>query len=113
MRKVPVLSRQVELQERVLVADGAGGFSQTWQTLGVLWAAFDARTGREQLIGGRTVSGVTYRVTVRAAPSGSASRPKPQQRFADGNRIYSILAVADDDPEGLYLTCWTEEGTQE
>lgn len=113
MRQVPVLSRQVELQERVLAADGAGGFDQSWSTLGTLWAAFDARSGRERVVGGRTISGVTYRVTVRAAPAGSPSRPHPEQRFVDGNRVYSILAVADEDPEGLYLTCWTEEGTQE
>ena len=113
MRRVPVLSRQLELQERVLTPDGAGGFAQEWQTAGVLWAAVDARSAAERLIGGRNVSGVMYLITVRAAPHGQPSRPKPQQRFADGERIFSILAVADDDPQGLYLTCWTEEGTRE
>lgn len=113
MRRVPVLSRQVELQERNLTPDGCGGFGEDWTTLGVHWAAFDARSAREQIIGGRSVSGVTYRVTVRAAPHGAPSRPKADQRFVDGNRVFSILAVADDDPEGLYLTCWTEEGTLE
>lgn len=113
MRAPPVLSRHVELQERVLTGDGAGGYAQSWQTLGSLWAAFDARTGRERMIGGREVSGVTYRVTVRSAPHGAPSRPRPEQRFVDGARVFSILAVADEDPDGLYLTCWTEEGMRE
>ena len=113
MKRVPVLSRQVELQERVLTGDGAGGYAKSWTTLGTLWAAFDARSGSERVIGGRTTSGVTYRVTVRAAPHGAPSRPRPEQRFLDGDRVFSILAVADEDPEGLYLTCWTEEGTRE
>jgi head-tail adaptor len=54
-----------------------------------------------------------YRITVRAAPQGAPSRPKPSQRFRDGARIFSIDAVTESDPGGRFLVCFAteEEGT--
>ena len=62
------------------------------------------------MIGGKFSSEVNFRVLVRAAPQGAPSRPKPNQRFRDGERCYGILAVAESPKSDLYLDCWVKEG---
>lgn len=105
----PVLNRRLVLEDVTRITDGAGGFTEDWQPLGTLWACLKAGSGRERLGGTLTVSAMPYRITVRAAPSGAASRPRPDQRFRDGERIFRILAVADDDGGRRYLTCHCTE----
>jgi len=109
----PKLNRRLDLEERVVTPDGSGGFSTAWQKLGTLPAQLLARSGRERFIGGRVVSGTSFRITVRAAPFGAVSRPRPDQRFRDGARTYAILAVAESNKSDLYLECWAEEGKVE
>jgi hypothetical protein len=48
-------------------------------------------------------------IVVRAAPPEDGRRPRPDQRFRDGARIYRILAVREFGPEARYLTCIAEE----
>lgn len=104
------LTRKLVLEDPQKVPDGAGGFSQVWIALGVLWADIRAGTGREREAAGLfTVSTVPYRVTVRAAPYGAPSRPKPDQRFRDGERIFRIMAVTERDSHGTYLECFARE----
>ena len=105
----PRLSRLLALEEAVRTADGAGGFSEVWTELGQLWGEVTARTGRERAEAGVPVSSVPYRIVVRGAPIGAPSRPKPDQRFRDGSRVYVIQAVSEADPEAHYLTCITVE----
>jgi len=103
------LNRRLVLEEAVRVADGAGGYATVWEDRGVLWAAIEAGTGRERAGEFVTVSTVTYRITVRAAPFGAPRRPKPEQRLREGARVFRIAAVAEDDADGRYLTCFAQE----
>ena len=105
----PRLNRLLVLEGATRSADGAGGFSESWAALGELWAEVSARTGRERAGAGVLVSSVSYRIVVRAAPVGAASRPRPEQRFRDGTRLYVIQAVAEHDPDGRFLTCFADE----
>ncbi|WP_424940213.1 head-tail adaptor protein [Aliiroseovarius sp. S253] len=105
----PNLNRKLSLEEPVRVADGAGGFTQSWQTLGELWAEVKHGSGRERAAGFATVSSIAFRITVRAAPDGAPSRPKPDQRFRDGSRIFRILAVTEAYAGAQYLTCFSQE----
>lgn len=105
----PSLTRRLVLEERGGTPDGAGGVSTAWTPLGVLWAEIAARTGRERLVAGREAPIQPYRITVRGAPFGAPSRPRPSQRFREGVRVFNILSVAEADPEGHYLTCMAEE----
>ena len=104
-----ILNRKLVLERPEHVADGAGGFAETWVEAGTLWAEVAARTGREAVSGGVVVSNTAYRITVRAAPYGAPSRPAPEQRFRDGTRLFRIESVAERDPTGRYLTCFCEE----
>lgn len=107
--KLPRLNRRLTLESPSRVSDGAGGFSERWMPLGVLWAELTARTGRETIATGAAVSAVPYSVVVRGAPVGHPERPVADQRFRDGNRVFHIRSVAERDPEGRYLICMADE----
>lgn len=107
--KHPHLNRKLVLEEAQQVPDGAGGFSTTWSALGALWAEFKSGSGRETARDFLTLSVVPLKITVRAAPSGAPSRPRPDQRFREGTRIFRILAVSERDPAGRYLICHARE----
>lgn len=105
----PRLNRSLVLEGPVKTADGAGGHATVWEPLGVLWAEVKAGTGREVSASATTICRVPYRITVRAAPYGAASRPTPGQRFRDGARVFDITAVAEKDVAAQFLTCHATE----
>lgn len=105
----PRLNRKLVLEAPQRQADGAGGGAVVWTAIGTLWAAVDAGIGRERPGEFTTLSAVPYRITVRGAPQGAPSRPKPEQRFRDGGRIFRITAVTEADERGQYLTCFAQE----
>lgn len=107
--KPPILNRRLTLEEPQRTPDGAGGYDTTWIALGDLWAEVKAGTGREKAAEFMTVASIPFRITVRAAPDGSPSRPKPEQRFRAGNRIFRILAVTEADAGAQYLACFAQE----
>jgi head-tail adaptor len=104
------LVRKLVLEERESQPDGAGGHVVAWQPLGVLWADVKARSGREDFVGAVARPRVRYRILVRGAPHGAASRPRPEQRLREGARVFDILTVAEFDPAGRYLEIQAEEG---
>ncbi len=105
----PQLNRPLHLEDPHTTSDGGGGYSTSWVALGVLWAELAALSGREAAGRGTALSLQRYRITVRAAPVGALARPKPDQRFRDGARLFKIDAVAEQDPAGRYLTCFASE----
>lgn len=107
--KQPRLNRRLTLESPARVSDSAGGYVESWTSLGVLWAEVVARTGRETVSGEAPVSLVPYSVIVRAAPVGNPERPHAEQRFRDGGRVFHIRSVAERDPEGRYLICMADE----
>ncbi len=105
----PVLNRRLVLEAPVRTADGAGGYATGWTVLGEVWAAIEAGAAREAAGIATAVSRSTYRLTLRAAPVGSASRPGPDQRFREGTRIFRVLAVTEAGGDGRYLSCLVQE----
>ena len=103
------LSRLLVLEDPQRVPDNAGGFIETWQPLGEVWAEVTARTGRSGDLGSVRTGQVAWRIVVRGAPVGVPSRPMPGQRFREGARHYRIEAVAERDPAGSYLICDASE----
>ncbi|TPE50833.1 head-tail adaptor protein [Amaricoccus solimangrovi] len=104
------MTRALVLEEPERVPDGCGGFAVTWIGVGTLWASVVARRGREAFVAGRTEARVTYRILVRGAPPGARSRPRADQRFREGSRIFDIVSVAEADPRGRFLEIIAEEG---
>jgi len=105
----PRLNRRLTLETATRVADEAGGYTETWTPLGVLWAEVTARTGRETQSGAVPVSMVPYTIVVRGAPVDHPERPVSQQRLRDGTRVFHIRSVAERDPKGQYLICMADE----
>lgn len=105
----PTLNRKLVLEDGVLTPDGAGGFDRVWTALGELWAEIQPGTGRERGAEHLTVSTIPLRITVRAAPHEAPSRPKPEQRFRAGTRLFRILAVTESDHTAQFLTCFCKE----
>jgi head-tail adaptor len=105
------LSRRLTLEEAVTVPDTAGGFTTTWSDLGRLWAEITPGTGSDPAGEELSLSRVTLRIVCRAAPVGSPSRPRPEQRFREGARLYRILAVTEQDRDGRFLVCFAIEET--
>lgn len=103
------LDRRLQLEALQSLADGAGGYSRDWVSVGTLWGEVRPGAGREAAATEVYVASVTYRITVRAAPVGSTARPSPDQRLRDGSRLFTILAVSERDEQGHYLTCITRE----
>ncbi|MEO1639741.1 MAG: head-tail adaptor protein [Pseudomonadota bacterium] len=103
--KLPQLNRSLVLEGPLRLADGSGGFTEGWEALGVIWAEVRAMSGRERAQSAATLARTPFKITLRAAPHGAASRPTAGQRFRDGNRIFVIHAVAEQGPENRYLTC--------
>jgi head-tail adaptor len=103
------LSRALVLEAPLRVPDGAGGFAESWQALGTLWAEVVPGAGRDVAGEANLLGAVGYRITVRGAVPGSDRRPVPGQRFREGNRVFAVLAVAERDPGGMYLTCFARE----
>lgn len=109
--KPPRLNRNLVLEAQERVSDGSGGYAIVWQPLGNLWAQITARTGRETAQAGAPISAMSYKILVRAAPFGAPDRPKPEQRFREGERLYLIQAVAEEDSGGHYIACFATEET--
>jgi head-tail adaptor len=103
------LNRRLVLEEVERVPDGAGGFAELWVARGTLWGQVKAGSGRDAAGEFATLSTVPYRITVRAAPPGAPSRPKPDQRFREGARMFRILAVTEEEGAGTYLVCFARE----
>jgi SPP1 family predicted phage head-tail adaptor len=106
---VPRLNRALVLEAPAELSDGAGGFVQGWVPVGTLWAEVTPRSGRETAQSGAPISRMAYRIIVRGAAVGCPERPTAQQRFRQGERIFTIEAVAEHDPEGRYLACFAQE----
>ncbi|RPE71290.1 head-tail adaptor [Pacificibacter maritimus] len=103
------LNRKLILEDAQRASDGAGGYVETWTQLGTLWASIQAGTGSEKSEDFVTVSRVPLKIIVRGAPVGSPRRPKPDQRFIEGGRVFRILSVTEKDAGGRYLTCQARE----
>lgn len=104
-----LLNRPLVLEGVVRMSDGAGGFSESWASLGTLWAEVVPGTGRDVAGEETFLATVPYRITVRGAVQAAPSRPKPDQRFRDGARVFVIMAVTERDPDGRYLICFARE----
>lgn len=103
------LNRRLTLEAAVRVPDGAGGFAESWQPLGTVWAEILPGRGRDLGRVEVAVAATACRITLRAAPPGAAGRPVAGQRLRDTGRVFRVLAVTERDRHGQYLTCFAEE----
>lgn len=106
---LPHLNRKLVLEHAVRTPDLSGGYATVWTALGTLWAEITPGTGSERGANALALSRVPLKIMVRAAPAGSDARPMAGQRFREGARVYSILAVTERDSHARFLVCHAEE----
>ena len=105
----PRMTVPLVLESPERVHDRMGGYRTVWRPLGVLYAAMRAGAGSERQTEVGAQSVVVWRITLRAARPGDPRRPRPDQRFRMGGRVFRIDAVAEADPAGLWLDCLARE----
>lgn len=105
----PRLTVPLVLETPERADDGMGGFAIVWQPLGRLWAEMKSGAGSESRAEVGPMSVVGWRITVRGAKAGDPRRPRPEQRFRMGERLFQIQAVAEADAAGRWLTCFAQE----
>jgi head-tail adaptor len=103
------LNRPMVLEQAVTVSDGAGGRTLAWAALGTLWMELRPGAGGERLGPIAPEGRMALRGFCRAAPQGSPQRPRPDQRLREGDRLFTILAVAEADATGAHLVCLLRE----
>lgn len=103
------LTRPLTLEVAMRAGDGAGGYAETWQARGTVWAELRPGAGRAGAALGAAVAVQPVRVILRGLPVGHDLRPVAGMRFRDGARVFRVLAVAEADAGGRYLTCACEE----
>lgn len=106
----PLLRRRARLETPTDIPDGAGGASPGWLPVATHWVALIPVSGQEAYDGARQTATITHRILLRCPRS---LRPRPDQRFAIGARLFAIRAVFDRDGRGRFLTCLVEEGRSE
>ena len=98
---------RLTLETPIASSDAGGGQTISWVALGAHHADISPASGVEPFTGSAQAQRVTHRILVRAHPA--AARPRPDQRFRRGDRIYDVKAVFDSDGYGRRLTCLCEE----
>lgn len=109
MKALPKLTRRLALMAPVRVPNGSGGYAETWEEFGQLWAEVLPRSGSAVGAVDLPLGRTGFRITVRAAPQGSPQRPVPGQEFVEGARRFRVQAVTERDAEGRFLVCFAQE----
>jgi len=107
VKKVTVggLKKRVTILKQVRVSDGQGGFTETWQEAGTVWAAIEPISGREYYEAMQLASDVTHRVRMRYMDL------TPHEKIKYDDRVFDIIAVIDVNMEHRELEVLCNERT--
>lgn len=105
------LRQRVTIQSKTQVADGMGGFTETWSAGDDLWAMWTPLRGSERVQGMRIQPNIIVKAVIRfrgnddGAPYYSA-----EDRVVYKGRTYNITAIMDVDGMGDWLEVMLTEG---
>jgi len=100
---VGALRVRLTLEEPQLSDDGGGGSTVTWVAVTTLWGGLRVLSSRERAGTGGRISQVTHDVTIR-----HRGNVGPHMRLTYDGRVFSILAVLDDERRNR-LVCHCRE----
>ena len=92
------------LLARTLTPDGGGGFTESWQSVGTLWAEITPLGASQSFGPDCRETRVRHRITTRARPDILAG-----MRIATQTRRFAIRAVLAREAESPVLTLLCEE----
>jgi len=103
------MRHRVTLQQPVLTADTAGGYTRAWTNVATLWAQIEPMTQRaisnEKFVDERLAAITTHRITLRYYAGVTAD-----MRLLYGSRIFNIVSVVNADERGVLLQILAKEG---
>lgn len=102
------MDQRITLRRRVRVADGAGGFTETWADFAanpVVWAHVKAKGGREAMVEGRTAA--TFVVVFTIYHRGDVD---PTCQIVWQGVAYNIRGILDEGGRKLRLAIEAERG---
>lgn len=100
------LRHRIVIQGTVQAADGAGGYTETWETVATVWASIEPANGRERFIAMQTESHVTHIITCRYNAEITTAK-----RILFGTRKFDITEVLNIEERNTVLVIRAIEGT--
>jgi len=96
------LSRRIELQSPVETSDNMGGFTVSWNSEGIVWAAVWPVSATERIQANAPTMVISHRIRIRYR-----SDIKPDWRLKFGNRYLSVVSIvnANESDRQLDLMC--------
>jgi len=98
------LRHKLWLQQRIETADGAGGYSSTWQNVAECWVELWPLSGRQFYFAGHVQSEVTHRIFMRFRLDVKAG-----MRFVQDERVFLIRAVLNSEERNDVMEIAVEE----
>jgi SPP1 family predicted phage head-tail adaptor len=99
-----LMRRELSLQSLVPVADGAGGYDETWQEAALVFGAVEPVSALSFRAAAQALEETTHRITIRWRED-----VKQGMRFALGSRVFAIQTAHDPDETRRYLVCMVKE----
>lgn len=99
------LKNRIELQQLVIVEDGAGGNTRTWKTIQSVWAMLRQTGGGERLQNDRLTATANFKATIRYRAGISAVN-----RIVFQGKAYQIRSVDNIEFANKYLELTLENG---
>lgn len=100
------LRHRVALQVKTCGHDVFGGPIQTWETVAVVWASFEAMSTREYFSAQQVQSEVTQRIRIRYRAD-----VRPDMRVLYNMRVFEIVGILGNNRQNqLVLMCKERSG---
>ena len=105
MTTIGALNRRLTLQAPVEIADGAGGVTRSFADVTTLWASVEPVSARYDTVAAGAGATITHRITIRRG----GPEVTTLHRFAEGARVYQVVAVREADAERRFVVIQAEE----
>lgn len=105
-------TRRLTRLVQVRVADGAGGYTSTWEARGGIWADVKAGSGSARVTELGEEPRLRVRILTPAVPQGHDARVEPGNRLQEGTRLFEVEAVHEADQTGRVLVLFSREITE-
>lgn len=82
------MNQRVSIQAVTQTSDGQGGFSESWATIGTVWALIEPANGYEKMQAMQQSSPISHKITIRFYRGLTT-----KHRLLFGERIFAIKEV--------------------
>ncbi len=101
---IGTLNQRCTIEQPIRTPDGAGGATEAWTTLAVVWANLTPLSATESVVAGALQSRARHKLTLRRLASAAAG-----MRARIGARTFAIKGVLDEGPRAPLTTLLMEE----